>query len=196
MVRLADINWPYINQLLTDLEAQGKEIVIAAGVAEDEVQVSRTADMRYVGQGFEIRVALPDKHLRETSAEIIQTIFDQAYTQLYGRLCEGIETEMINWRVVVSGPQPRMQNIVTSHTIDKAIAVLQTEKQQPDHRAVLLKPDLGFQNVPVYNRYTLPAGFETSGPAIIEEAESTSVVLPNWSAKMNDEGSLILRRGH
>ncbi len=196
VVRLADINWPYINQLLTDLETQGKKIVSAAGVAEDEVQVSRTADMRYVGQGFEIRIALPDEHLQETSAAVIQTIFDQAYTQLYGRLCEGIDREMINWRVVVSGPQPHIQNIVTSHATDKTIASLQTEKQQPDHRAVLFEPDLGFQNVPVYNHYTLLAGFETSGPAIIEEAESTSVVLPNWSAKMNDEGSLVLSRGH
>ena len=107
VVRLEDLDIDELGNLLRALEAEGRGIVEAAGVAAADIEVRRSADMRYVGQGFEIRVELPDVPFDERMASRIEEAFETEYQRLYGRLCAGVPIESVHWRVAVSGPRPR-----------------------------------------------------------------------------------------
>ncbi|HNQ95059.1 MAG TPA: hypothetical protein PKH47_10320, partial [Anaerolineales bacterium] len=61
-------------------------------------------------------------------------------------------------------------------------------------RNVVFNPDNGAALTPVYRRESLSSSFKANGPAIIEEAESTTIVLPNWSARVDVNGCLVLTR--
>ncbi|MEM7345213.1 MAG: hydantoinase/oxoprolinase family protein [Chloroflexota bacterium] len=186
VVRLDDLDMAYLNGLFRDLEEEGRQIVSAAGVADGDIQISRMVDMRYSGQGFEIRVPLPDDPIDEASKQIIEEAFEQEYTRIYGRLSEGVPIQGVNWRATVSGPRPTLQDVTT--TRDNATS----SDFQKGVRQALFDADAGVVTIPVYNRYALPATFKANGPAIVEEAESTTVVLPDWSISISVDGGLVL----
>ena len=182
VARLADVDLGRVDELLADLESRGRGIVAAGGVSGDRVEVARTADMRYVGQGHEIRVPLPGGSLEERSHPALQEAFDNAYSRSYGRVCEGVPVEAIHWRVTVSGPRPRLR------------------LQPPEPRGTPLKGERQAffdgrpRQVPVFDRYALPPGFTETGPLIVEEVESTTAVPPGWSLRATETGDLLARR--
>ena len=182
VARLADLDLGRVDELLAGLESRGRGIVAAGGVSGDRVEVVRTADMRYVGQGHEIRVPLPGGSIEERSHPALQEAFDNAYSRSYGRICEGVPVEAIHWRVTVSGPRPKLQ------------------LGSPGSRGTPLKGEREAffdgrpQPVPVFDRYALPAGFAETGPLIVEEVESTTVVPPGWSLSSTERGDLLVRR--
>ena len=184
--RLEGLDFRRLNALLADMEREGRSVVQGAGVAEEEVRVSRTADMRYVGQGHEVRVPVPPGALSGSSLSLLQTAFDEAYRQVYGRLCDGVSIEAIHWRVTVSGPAPEVRQI-QARGAGKGEAL-------KGRRQAVFNVGTGPVAVPVYDRYALTAGFETDGPAVFEEAESTAVLPPGWSAALDGAGSLVLTR--
>ncbi len=65
--RLADLDWEHVNTLYSEMESEGRSILRAAGLSDDELRVLRSAEMRYVGQGHEIVVEIPDGELSEGS---------------------------------------------------------------------------------------------------------------------------------
>lgn len=184
VTRLESMDVRTVNALYDEMESEGHHVLAKAQIAQDERHVSRYADMRYVGQGHEIRVDVPVGPLTVAAVAIMQTAFDQAYTQIYGRVCEGVPVEVIHWRVTVSGPKPELGHVRAS--------------KQRDGKALKTERSVNFDGdpvgVPVYDRYTLPDGFAATGPVVIEETESTTVVPPNWSLVVKHEGHLILTR--
>ena len=183
VARLADVDLGRVDELLAGLESRGRGIVAAGGVSGDRVEVVRTADMRYVGQGHEIRVPLPEGSLEEQAHAALQEAFDAAYRRSYGRLCEGVPVEAIHWRVTVSGPQAEA---APGAFRDRRGTPLKGERE-----AIF---DGRPQPVPVFDRYALPAGFTETGPLIVEEVESTTVVPPGWSLSSTETGDLLARR--
>ena len=187
VAHLEELDLQYLNNLLNDMEAEGREIVSEAGVGESDISVSRTADMRYVGQGFEIRVPIESGHLQDSHRQKFQEAFERVYIRIYNRLCVGVPTQVVNWRVTVSGPRPDLRSV--------RIASVDTEKMGnvlKGTRLTLFDPNTEPAEVSVYSRYALSGGFEITGPAIIEEAESTTIVSPGWSTKLDESGCLIL----
>ena len=189
VVRLEDLDIDELGNLLRALEAEGRGIVEAAGVTAADVEVRRSADMRYVGQGFEIRVELPDSPFDERMTSRIEEAFEAEYQRLYGRLCVGVPIESVHWRVAVSGPRPRpgRVEIRRDRFAGKAGAL-------KGRRGVVFAAGEGALDVPVYDRYLLEEGFSIEGPAIIEEAESTTVVRPDWQCCVGENGELLLAR--
>ncbi len=182
VVRLEEVDPGRVDELLAGLETRGRGIVAAGGVSGKQVVVVRTADMRYVGQGHEIRVPLPDGRLEEQPGTALQEAFDAEYRRSYGRICEGVPVEAIHWRVTVSGPRPRLQ------------------LRAPGSCGTPLKGEREVffdgcpRPVPVFDRYALPAAFTETGPLIVEEVESTTVVPPGWSLSSTETGELLARR--
>lgn len=189
VARLNELDWPHLNGLFDELEAEGRRIVSAAGVPEAEIRVTRSAGMRYVGQGFEIQVPVGPNQLDERAQAVIRTAFEQEYTRLYGRLCDGVPIQGVNWQATVSGPRPQLQPVTTlGHETNGAGNPLKGK------RRATFDADIEPVNLPVYNRYALDHVFETTGPAIIEEAESTTVVPPGWSVRVDSAANLVLSR--
>src|SRR5262245_51972605 len=103
---LTSADWRRINALFDEMETEGRAILRDAGVAERDVRVRRSAEMRYVGQGHEVGVDVPPGTLGTASLGALTERFEAAYRTLYGRTALGVDVEALNWRVVVSGPPP------------------------------------------------------------------------------------------
>jgi len=180
--RIEEIDLARLSSLLDEMEQDGRVVVEEAGVSPEDVVVERHADVRYVGQGHEVRVRLPDAAIDRAFGDRLVEAFEAAYAKLFGRACEGVPIEAVHWRTTVRGPAVG-QHLVVSNT--------QAEPVKGTRQAVFDRS--GPVETTVYDRYALPPG-KYQGPAVIEEAESTAVVPPNWEFEMTDEGTLVLTK--
>ena len=184
LVRFDRIDIDHLNAILSHLEDDGREIVIAAGVPPEDIAVERTVDIRYLGQGYEIRVPLAHGVVERQTLEVIQSEFEQRYARYYGGLSEGVPLEAVNWRVVVAGPSLEVRPASRPSG--------GTPSGAGSRRPALFDADEGFTDTPAHRRDQLSTGFTIDGPAIIEEAESTTVVGPGWHVRLDDTGCLVL----
>jgi N-methylhydantoinase A len=182
--RLTDLDWAALSQLYDGLQQQAEALLRPMGVAAADITLQRLADMRYVGQGHQIVVPLPEGELQPQHRELIETSFDRVYQQLYGRSLAGVPIEGITWRLTASGPATKL-DFATAHALAE-----DTAPRQRAARAVYL-PEVGmFVDVSVYDRYGLRPGDQFDGPAIIEERESTVVVGAKGHCTVDAYGNL------
>ena len=186
VARLETLNYARLNALFEAMETEGAEVLRDAGVAPSLTRIERTADMRYVGQGHEISVPVPGGRLSPGRLDEIREGFDAEYTRKFTRTCEGVEVESVHWRVRMSGPKPDLGSPEPplSTVGDAARGV----------RPVLFDVAVGPEPVPVFDRYGIEPGFRTTGPAIVEEAESTAVAPHGWTVAAEASGNLLLTR--
>lgn len=182
MARLEQIDWDHLNGLFDEMERDARALLGEAGAAECNIR--RQADMRYAGQGFEIKVDLPSGPLGPASVPVIKEAFYTAYEQLFGRRLEDLPIETLSWRLSGVGETPRIELNFSGRRTDPAAAVKgMRDAHFPGH---------GFVPCKVYDRYALPAGFFFSGPAIVEERESTVVIGPDGHVTIDDHLNLIV----
>jgi N-methylhydantoinase A len=185
---LSNLDFTVLERLYTDMEVRGRDLLAAAGV-EGEISLIRSADMRYLHQGFEIRVPLPSGRLTKEDLPALRRVFDEEYERLYKRLNPGVEVEVVNWRLVASGPQPHIV-LRPPEATGKGLAVA-----LKGERPVYLPEHDGFVSCQVYDRYLLPVGVTFSGPAVVEERECTSVIGPSGQASVDEEQNLVIALG-
>jgi N-methylhydantoinase A len=176
-----------IHGVLDPLVAQGREVVTASGVPLENITATFTVDMRHVGQGHEISVALPDQDLASAGfVEELLARFYTAYEALYGRTVSGSEVEVITWRVRVSGPR---SHVTTGH-----IGGGRGTKKDPlkGSRPVYFDELGQYVETRVYDHYALTPDMQIQGPAIIEQRESTVVVGPSATASVDAQQNLIM----
>ncbi len=194
VARLDRIECSTLEAILDELEREGRARVSDAGVADEEITVQRSADMRYAGQGYEIRVEVPLGVPDAGLLDGVRRSFERAYTAFYGQLCDGVPIEAVNWRVSVEGPRPDLGQVPERMAAHGAAADVPDDGPAgPPRREALFGADGGFVSTPVHQRHLLAANFAAEGPAIIEEAESTTVVPPGWSVVRGAGGCLLLR---
>ena len=185
VAKLSELDLNDLNRILADLEREGRLIVEAAGVPASDIAVRLNIDMRYVGQGYEVRVPFPMETLTEGHISEMQRVFEAEYRAFYGQLADGVPIEAVNWRILISGPKPEIESApqdVSRNTSDAPFAF----------RPVQFSPEQAPQDTPVYRREHLSATWSADGPVIIEEAASTTVVNPGWSVKVAQGGCLLL----
>jgi N-methylhydantoinase A len=171
-----------MNRLLDDLAAQGAEVVTAAGVGKETITPRYTVDMRHVGQGHEITVALPDRGLpREEFLKQLLDNFYKLYRELFGRTVAA-SVEAITWRLRVGGQKDQ---VTPPHETQVADA-------KKGSRQVYFDELGSFTETSVYDHYKLPIGQEISGPAIVEQRESTAVVGPKGVFHADAAGNLVI----
>ena len=162
-------------RLLREMEAEG------AGLLGEPVTHRREVDMRYVGQGHEIRVPVPDG---ESWGGGLRAAFESEYSRLYNRLGPaGVPLEITAWRVRSSGPRPELSLNVRGGA----------GEARKGTRQAWMPEAGGMTEVPVYDRYRLAPGHRFEGPAIIEERESTLVVGPDAHCVMDEQWNLVAR---
>src|SRR6266568_2484598 len=183
---LDQLDWQEVNALLSEMEAEGQALLEKSGILPEHINHRRVADMRYVGQGHEIQVPLPTGWLSSESIPSIITSFEEVYRRLYERLSPSVPIEIISWRVISSGPAPqvRLQAGRDERTIVQT--ALKGSRQA-------YFPELGgYHDTPVYNRYSLLPGSSFSGPAIVEERESTVIIGPDSRFRIDEQRNLIV----
>ncbi|MFL5627688.1 MAG: hydantoinase/oxoprolinase family protein [Ktedonobacteraceae bacterium] len=184
--RIDRLDWQKVNALLSEMEAEGQALLEKSGVLPEHIHHQRVADIRYVGQGHEIQVALPTGQLSSDSISTIINSFEGVYRRLYERLSQSMPLEIINWRVTSSSPPPQVRLQVPR---DKQTGA-QTARKRSRKAYV---PELGgYQEIPVYNRYGLLPGTSFTGPAIVEERESTVIVGPDCGFRIDEQLNLLV----
>ena len=171
-----------MNRLLAELASQGAEVVAAAGVAKETITNRYTVDMRYVGQGHEITVALPDRSLpKEEFLKQLLANFSKLYRELFGRTVAA-SVEVITWRLRASGEKDQ---VTRPHEAEVADA-------RKGSRHVYFQEIGSFAETPVYDHYKLPVRQQIKGPAVVEQRESTAVVGPSGIFHADASGNLVI----
>ncbi len=183
--RLDELDWRFANGLLDEMAEEGRKVLESSGLSASDIGYQRTADMRYVGQGHEVSVALPDGVLSAGHLTRVSAAFAETYRGLYGREGPDVPLEVINWRVVASGPRPE-----TAFKLARDPS-RRTEARKGFRRAYFPERE-GYVNTPVYDRYALKPGTRFTGPAIVEERESTLIVGARGRARVDDRLDVIV----
>ena len=188
-IELDEIDWDRANELLSSMEAEGTAILENSGVDETEIVHKREVDMRYVGQGHEIRVPLPNELLSAQDSDALKTRFEAVYQELYERLGPPVRIEILNWRVVSSGPTPDVELQVDSAG-NTAVTVQDTQKGS---RQAYFPETNGFTETPIYDRYKMKPDMRFAGPAIVEERESTVIIGPHSDCHIDAHHNLVIK---
>jgi len=153
---------------------------VLASTSDPEVaRVERSADLRYAGQSFELEV---DASTPVDPAALAER-FHEAHERTRGyRMDEAVELVTLRCRAVASGP-------------DLPIGYESGGDPVLGERAVAFGQEGGRVSTPIYDRAGLDPGSEFDGPAIVEQAESTTVVPPDWRAAVRADGTMLLTRG-
>ena len=184
--RLDRLDWARVSGLLAEMEAEGEALLGEAGVPAAQVAHRRTGDLRYLGQGHEVRVTLPPGPLDADHLPALRQAFEAEYRRLFGRGGPPVPLEAVSWRVVSSGPRPSLARQGRGQGGGEA--------RKGSRRAWV--PELGgWADITVWDRYRLGEGAELVGPAVVEERESTVVVGPGSVCRVDGHGNLEVEVG-
>ncbi|OGQ80066.1 MAG: methylhydantoinase [Deltaproteobacteria bacterium RIFCSPLOWO2_12_FULL_60_19] len=183
--RLDSLDWSAANALLDEMAREGRGVLESSGLSPAEISYERTADMRYVGQGHEVSVPLPEGALKDGDVAKIGATFEEVYRALYGRKGPDVPLEVVNWRVVASGPRPRMDFHLPSGDGSR-------DNPLKGKRRAYFPECGGYVEAPVYDRYALAPGATLSGPAIVEERESTLIIGGRGRARVDEHLNVIM----
>ena len=185
-VRLDDtFDTSLVNALFAEMRAEA-EAVVAAGAPDARLIETRTADMRYRGQGHEITVDLPPGEFDAASRTRLAAAFGEAYASTYGRIIPGLDTEIMNWTLrlaAVREPLPPCP----PQPADRSV-------RPNGHRALFSPTDLVLQQVATYRRDGLGPGSVVHGPAVIAEDETTTIVPQGFTARINPLSAILLEK--
>ena len=151
---------------------------------------TRFAFLRYLGQGHEIRVDLPPFPTGEAWVGDLVARFEAAYQAKYGYRQAGAVVEAVDWYLVATIP-----NGAAAATRARGWRGEEAGGARRGRRRAYFPELGGYVEVPVFERAALAAGETVSGPAIIEEAEATTVLLPAATAVVSARGHLVITAG-
>jgi N-methylhydantoinase A len=142
--------------------------------------------MRYAGQNYELPVPLPDGPVTKATLDALAEGFAAAHKRMYGFVAEGETVQLVTFRIEAAGvvrkatfqPQPDAGPDATGAIIGR--------------REVWLPEAGGFVSCPVYDREKLQAGNRIAGPAIVEQMDATTVILPAMVGRVEPYMNLIL----
>lgn len=184
---LSEIDQDVINRFLASSSEKGLNQLRDAGVDPSKVEFTRFVELRYAGQGYEVGVSLPFVAIDETSPALIEELFNAEYERLYGRTDPDNDIEVVKWRLVASGPASDIR--IANSFISKS-----GSDPVKGSRSVYFPEVGGYVETKVYDRYSLRPGDVITGPAIVEEKESTAILLPNWRGRVDEFLNLVMER--
>ncbi len=185
-----------VNCLLSDLDSEAMEremravadeteaLLARAGVGFERIECGFELDMLYLGQTH--TVAVPLDAGAPFTRESIQTAFDSAYRVAYGRILEAIPVRVLNYRVAVTGRRPRFDMGVFAPPEGTLEDCRRGTRQ--------VRIDAADHTVPIYERLDLPRGVLIPGPAILEQPDTTILIDPGLTGRVDFFGNLIISR--
>jgi len=181
---MRELDWDVLEKQYRELEDDAKQVSAASG-AGASVTIRRAADIRYVGQGFELVIDLPAGPYDQSCLPVILECFEEEYRRIFRRTPQS-EAEIINIRVSVQAPALHASSGLTHQEAEAGAEALKGT------RTVCFGTGGARVAANVYTRALLGAGSEIAGPAIIEEPVSTLVVPPGGRVAVDMSGNLIV----
>ncbi|HUT73004.1 MAG TPA: hydantoinase/oxoprolinase family protein [Desulfatiglandales bacterium] len=172
-----------IEGIFKGMEAEGARTLQKTGSAED-IAFERSVDVRFIGQGSETNIPIPETDFTEVKREDIRRRFDETYERVYGRTYPDSPVEFINFKVRASLPERLLQLPKIKKQGGSLRDAIKGERQAYSGIA------RDFIPYTVYDRYELLPGAVFQGPAIIEERESTVIAGEDTAISVDDFGFL------
>jgi N-methylhydantoinase A len=184
-VRLDAFDVAAVSELLAEMTSEARALV-EPGAAGAPVRERRAAFMRYVGQGHEIAVELPNRPLTEHDLPALRQSFEKDYSALFERSIPGAAIEVLSWSVLAT-TEPRNPAKVADVV------------RQPATRAAGIRRFFDgragqFIEIPLYRRGEMAPGATIAGPAVIAEDETSTFVSTNFDAYIDGAGSIVMER--
>ena len=172
-----------------ELEAATRSLLQEQEVSDADITVTREAGMCYVGQSYQLQVSLPDTIDDHTAARLAEA-FHSRHAETYGFANEQEPTQIVNLRVVGIGAVDRPVLQQLDDATDSASRAIKGTRQ------VYFSESNGLIDVDLYDREKLVAGDTFSGPAIVEQMDTTIVVSPDTRVVVEKSGNLIIHIDH
>jgi N-methylhydantoinase A len=182
---LARVDARRLEEAYTDLERQGLEAIQREGFGLNDILLKRQLEMRYEGQEFTLVVPFADKPIDDRAKANIKNNFDAAYDVRYGHSFPTSSGEIVSLRLEVYGllAKPEMTAMILED---------RQRKDGPTAERDVYFEDLGFTRCQIFRRMNLTENSKITGPAIIEEPASTTVIHPGDLLTLDPMGNLII----
>lgn len=182
-VKLDSFDASSVNVMLEELTTEATELAGSAA-GDEQLHVHRQVFARYAGQGHEVAVTLPDGLLGVDAAEKLRSDFEAEYDRLFARHIPDARIELMSWSVLASGKQAGTAKLPAAPRNPERAASFGTRRVYSEGR--------GHSEIPLYARQQLKAGQSVTGPCIVTE-DGTSTVIPiGFDVTIDSAGALIL----
>jgi len=186
LATLSETLVPDMAEIFVALQEQADHWFAEEGVASADRRLKRTADLRYHGQNYELAIDVPDGPITPATIAALAEGFAAAHKRLYGFVAEGEAVQLVTYRVEAVGLVPKAAfRPEPDAGPDASHAIIGS-------REVWFPEAGGFVACPIYDRDKLKSGNRFAGPAIVEQMDSTTVLLPGMTATVEPYLNLIL----
>jgi N-methylhydantoinase A len=184
MGSLAKVPVDELNTIFIQLEERARREAIQEGFDPNAVKLQRQLDMRYPFQGYELTIDCSNAAFAEADKGKVRAAFDQLHKEVYGTAATGEIPDIVNVRVMSIAEVAKLDlpELPKSERDPKPVA----------RRQVLFDEKDGYLDTPIYDRAKLGAGAVINGPAVIEQLDSTTVILPGQKAEIERYGNIII----
>ncbi|MCY4004872.1 MAG: hydantoinase/oxoprolinase family protein [Rhodospirillales bacterium] len=203
-MRLSEFDPRAANALLGEMQAEARAVVLAGAGADAELEETRHAYMRYVGQGHEIVVPLAGRTLADADRETLAAAFDTEYARLFSRTLPDQEREVLSWTLTVTArrdssipPATKDGTRPSPTAVSVGSPVLQSaggQRPAAAGRRLFDAVRADYVTATTYRRNDLVPDGAVAGPAVIVEEQTTTVVPDGFQVVVNSLGYLILER--
>jgi N-methylhydantoinase A len=176
------------NSIFVELEERARAEGEREGFDRGSIKLQRQLDLRYPFQGYELTVDVPNRPLTDADKPAIREAFDALHKSTYGTSAKEESPDIVNARVVSITEVAKLDLPELKNGHKGAILPVGSRK-------VLFDEKQGYLDVPIYRRSAIPAEGVIQGPAVIEQLDSTTVLLPTQQARMERFGNIIVT-GH
>ena len=177
---------PAMADAFAELEGQAAAWFAEEHIEQADRRLMRTVDMRYAGQNYELPIALPEGPVTEASLAALAEGFAAAHRRMYGFVAEEEPVQLVTFRIEAAGTVEKASFLPRADAGPDASAALIGQRE------VWLPEAGGFVTVPLYDRDKLDCGNRIEGPAIVEQMDATTVILPNTVATVEPYLNLIV----
>ena len=177
-----------VDVLFADLEERAVTTFRDGGLSAETLLVERSVDARYVGQNFEIPIPVPSAPLDIGTMQALKSTFHETHMRLYGYHQPAKVVELVTFRIKASLPvaKPDLKSF--------AVKTRRASPQPSARRDVFFQDEGGFVDCPIYQRQDLAAGDRLTGPAVIEQMDTTTVIPPDFAAEVDPLLNLLIAR--
>ena len=190
---LAEIAPDYAEAIFAQLVKKAREELGAERLNEADAVLTREFDLRYTGQGYELRTSLEGLYRGRLTGEsllLLRSRFDERHAQVHGHAARDRAVEVVSYRLRLRVTVPKYEA---------------PEEETPQSPAALETACKGARKVyfdgqsateaPIYERDALDVGTALAGPAIVEQFDATTVIPPRWDARVDVRRNLVLAKG-
>jgi N-methylhydantoinase A len=170
------------------LEDEARAVMADTGLKLESITIQRLADGRFLGQGFDLVVTLPEGPYADTAAgrARLTAAFEEAYREKFALTPPGVPVEFLNIRVAVRAPVSGSEVVLQGRPGAGAEGALKGSRPAYFHEVG------GFVPTAVYDRRRLGVGDTVTGPAVVEEEGSTLVIGPGATARVAPSGNMVM----